>query len=428
MRILHLSISDIGGGAARAAYRLHQGLQKFGIVSQMLVQDKGTDDQTVIAPSTKFARRFAQIRSALSRLPLELYRHRERIEYSITWLPDHIAERIQSLHPDVIHLHWIGGGFLQIESTAKFQQPIVWTLHDMWSFTGGCHYSQSCDRYTSSCGQCPLLQSHTQWDLSRWEWERKKKVLGQSNLTVVAPSQWIANCAKTSALLKNIHVEVIPHGLDLQQYKPVPRQLARDLLNLPQDKFLALFGAMRATSDRRKGFHLLQPMLKSLSQSGWQDKLELIVFGASLPSNPPEFGLKSHYLGKLTDDISMALVYSAADVFIAPSVQDVGPMTVMEAIACGTPCVAFDIGGIPDMIQHQRNGYLARPYEIDDFAQGVVWVLENPDRYEQLSVAVRRKAEQEFSVELQVDRCRTLYQKITSCKSMSPAHLIPQIL
>jgi len=359
-------------------------------------------------------RRIAQFRPPFSRLPLALYRQREQVEFSIAWLPDQIPESIKPLQPDIINLHWVGGGFLQIESIARFKQPIVWTLHDMWAFTGGCHYSQDCDRYTASCGQCPQLHSQTQWDLSGWEWQRKNKALRQSRLTIVAPSQWLAKCARTSVLLKDVTVEVIPNGLDLQQYKPIPRHLARDLLNLPQDKYLALFGAMKATSDRRKGFHLLQPVLQGLCQSGWRDKLELVIVGSCQPTNPPEFGLTAHYLGKLTDEVSMALIYSAADVFIAPSVQDNLPNTVMEAIACGTPCVAFDIGGMPDMIEHQQNGYLAQPNQIEDLAQGVAWVLADSERYERLSFAARSKAEQEFDVHRQVKRYLKLYEEITN--------------
>jgi glycosyltransferase involved in cell wall biosynthesis len=426
MKVLHLITSDVGGGAARAAYRLHKGMQAGDISSKMLVQEKGSEDETVLTFPTKLGRRIAQFRSPISRLPLELYRQRERAEFSIAWLPDQIAKQIKPLQPHVINLHWIGGGFLQIESIAKFKQPIVWTLHDMWAFTGGCHYNQNCDRYTASCGQCPQLHSQIQWDLSGWEWQRKNKALRQSDLTVVSPSRWLANCARASTLLKDVTVEVIPNGLDLRQYKPIPRHLARDLLNLPQDKHLALFGAMKATSDRRKGFHLLQPVLQRLSQAGWQDKLELVIMGSSQPTNPPEFGLMAHYLGKLTDETSMALVYSAADVFIAPSVQDNLPNTVMEAIACGTPCVAFDIGGMSDMIEHQCNGYLAQPDQVEDFAQGLAWVLEDSERYKKLSFAARNKAEQEFSIELQVKRYRTLYEKIISDKSLSSDHQSPQ--
>jgi glycosyltransferase involved in cell wall biosynthesis len=416
MRVLHLNFSDISGGASRAAYRLHQGLQEIGISSQILVQEKVTEDHTVFAPPTKLGRRFAQFRTPLSKLPLEIYRHRESSEYSVTWLPDTTVHRVKLLAPDFINLHWIGGGFLQIESITKFKKPLIWTLHDMWAFTGGCHYSQDCDRYTRTCGKCPQLGSHTKWDLSRWEWQRKDSVFEQADITVVAPSLWLAKCARASSLLNKAPVQVIPNGVDITKYKPLHRRLAREMLNLPQDKQLVLFIAMKATSDKRKGFHLLQPMLQSLSRAGWQDKLELVIVGSSRPSPCPEFGLKDHYLGKVTDEIALALIYSAADVFITPAVQDNLPNTVIEATACGIPCVAFDIGGMSEMIEHQFNGYLAKPYQIDDFARGVVWVLEDSERHEKLSLSARYKSEKEFNVQLQAKRYQALYEEIANSK------------
>jgi glycosyltransferase involved in cell wall biosynthesis len=183
-------------------------------------------------------------------------------------------------------------------------------------------------------------------------------------------------------------------------------------LNLPQDKQLILFGAMYPNSDCRKGFHLLRQALQSLNKSEWRDKAKLAIFGASQPKEPIDLGLESHYLGRLNDDISLAVVYAAADVFVAPSIQDNLPNTVMEAIACGTPCVAFDIGGMPDMIEHQHNGYLAQPFDSEDLAKGIVWVLENKERHQKLCDRARQKAEQEFTLEIQARRYESLYREI----------------
>ncbi|MEQ9625951.1 glycosyltransferase family 4 protein [Coleofasciculus chthonoplastes] len=414
MKVLHLSNSDIGGGAAIAAYRLHGGLQQLSIASQMLVEKKLSNDRTVFAPNNNLSRALSILKPTLDCFPLHFYPgcDHKTLTLSLEWLPEAIAPKIAQLTPDIINLHWICGGFLKIETLAKFKQPLIWTLHDMWAFTGGCHYNQECDRYTNSCGNCPILQSGQNWDLSRWVWRRKAKAWKNINLTLVTPSHWLANCVSSSSLFQDRRVEVIPNGLDSQQYKPIDKPLARELLKLPQDKQLLLFGAMGSTSDRRKGFHLLQPALKRLSQSGGQDKTELVVFGSSEPNPQPDFGFKAHYLGQLNDDISLALLYSAADVFVAPSIQDNLPNTVMEAIACGIPCVAFNIGGIPDMIEHQRNGYLAQPYEHDDLANGIAWVLQDKQRWQHLSHRAREKAEQEFTLEIQAQRYFKLYKEI----------------
>ena len=416
MKILLLNTSDIKGGAARAAYRLHQGLQSINAHSQMLVQTKQSDDRTVIgSPATSgIGKVIAGSRLTLGQLPLKFYPNRDRTPYYLQWLPDNIASKVAQLEPDVINLHWIYGSYLQIETFPKLNKPLVWTLHDMWAFTGGCSYSGDCDRYTKSCGACPQLGSSKNWDLSRWVWQRKAKAWRNLNLTIVTPSLWLRQCAISSSLFKDLRVELIPNGLDTEKYRPINRKVARELLRLPQDKQLVLFGSLKATSDKRKGFHLLQPALQELSQSGWQDRLEVVIFGASRPDNPPEFGFQAHYLGTFSDDLSLALVYSAADVFVLPSIQDNLPNTVMEAIACRTPCVAFDIGGMPDMIEHQKNGYLAQPYKIEDLAQGIAWVLENRERHQKLSHCAREKAEQEFTLEIQARRYLSLFTEVVS--------------
>jgi glycosyltransferase involved in cell wall biosynthesis len=419
MNILHLSTSDISGGAAIAAYRLHQGLQHLGVTSQMLVEKKSSDDRTVFAPKSNLSKALGILKPTLDCLPLRLYPgcNISRLSLSLEWLSDGIAPKVAQLTPDILNLHWVCGGFLRIETLAKLKLPIVWTLHDMWAFTGGCHYNQECDRYTDSCGHCPILKSHNDWDLSHWVWQRKAKAWQNINLTLVTPSHWLAKCVNSSSLFQERRVEVISNGLDPEEYKPRDQRLARELLKLPKDKQLILFGSMGATSDHRKGFHLLQPALKHLSQSEFQDKTELVVFGSSAPNPQPDFGLKAHYLGQLRDTLSLALIYSAADVFVAPSVQDNLPNTIMEAIACGTPCVAFNIGGIPDMIEHQQNGYLAQPYESEDLAHGITWVLQDEQRRQALSHRAREKFEQEFTLEIQCRNYIKLYDDIVQTSS-----------
>lgn len=408
MNVLLVSNYD-GGGAGRAAYRLHQGLKSLGVESQMLVQYKESDDRSVVGPNSYLEKAIAKLKLTeyIDALPLQFNRQRHK-DFSLEWLPDSTVSKVAQLAPDVINLHWVCHGYLRIETLRKFNKPIVWTLHDMWAFTGGCHYSQDCDRYTDSCGACPQLNSSKNSDLSRWVWQRKAKAWKNLNLTIVTPSAWLAKCASSSFLFKNLRVEVIPNGIDPQKYKPINKEVARDILNLPRNKQLILFGAMSA-SDRRKGFYLLEQALQNLSKSGWADKADLVVFGASDPPKPTDFGFKTHYMGKFSDEISLMLIYAAADVFVAPSVQDNLPNTVMEAIACGTPCVSFKIGGMPDMIEHEQNGYLAEPFKIEDLARGITWVLENPDRHQKLCDRARQKAEQEFTLEIQARRYLSIF-------------------
>ena len=412
MKVLHLNTSDLSGGAARAAYRLHRGLHDIGADSQMLVQDKTSDDRTVISPPTKLNKGWAKIRPSLNSIPLQLYQKRDCTPYSIQWLPERIAPKIAQISPDIINLHWICGGFLQIETLAKFNKPIVWTLHDMWAFTGGCHYSQECDRYTKSCGVCPQLNSNQGWDLSRWVWQRKAKAWQDLNLTIVTPSTWLAKCAKASSLFRDLPIKIIPNGIDTQKYKPIDKQLAKNLIGLPPDKQIVLFGAVSATSDRRKGFHLLRSALQQLKHFQNQEQIELVVFGSSQPIKLPNFGYQVRYLGRFYDDISLVSLYAAADVFVAPSIQDNLPNTVMEALACGTPCVTFNIGGMPDMVEHRQNGYLAKTFDVEDLAKGIAWILEDKLRWLSLSGRAREKVEQDFTLERQAQIYIKLFEEI----------------
>ena len=219
----------------------------------------------------------------------------------------------------------------------------------------------------------------------------------EKKITVLTPSKWLADCAKSSSLFKNSDIRVIPYGLDTGTYKPCDRQTAKNILNLPQDRQLILFGALSSTSNKKKGFPLLMQALKQLSNSENSQNWELIVFGASQPKEKLDIDLKTRYMGTLSDDISLALIYAAADVFVAPSVQDNLPNAVMEALACDTPCVAFQIGGMPDLIEHKQKGYLAHPLATEDLAQGIAWVLESRQRWQVLSSRAREKVEQEFT-------------------------------
>ncbi|MCA2504061.1 MAG: glycosyltransferase family 4 protein [Microcystis sp. M54BS1] len=413
MKVIHLNTNDIQGGAAQASYRLHTGLRGIGIDSQMLVQRKISDVPTIIAPATKIEKAVSQTRPSLDLLPVLLYSNRQRTPYSIQWLPDRLVSRVAQISPDIINLHWINAGFLQIETLAKFKQPLVWTAHDMWPFTGGCHYSGECNKYTQSCGHCPQLKSQQDGDISRWVWWRKAQAWKNLNLTIVTPSQWLADCARNSSLFQDLRIEVIANGLDIQKYKPIEKNTARHLLGLPQDKQLILFGAMSPTSDNRKGFHLLRPALKKLSQSPiLQEKLELVIFGASEPKEPIDVGFKIHYLGRLNDDISLAITYSAADVMIVPSIQEAFGQTASESLSCGTPVVAFNATGLKDIVEHQQNGYLAKPFEVEDLARGINWVLEDTERYNQLCIRARQKVEQEFTLEIQASKYLKLYNEM----------------
>lgn len=412
MKTLLLSTSDLDGGAARAAFRLMQGLQSVEVDAQMMTQNKIGDDFNVWEPLGNGEKLLAKLRPAIDSTPTRFYRERKRhTPFSPAILSNPIGRVLRQSKPDLIHLHWISQGLLSVEALAGLGAPLVWTMHDMWPFTGGCHYDQDCGAYQASCGNCPALGSSKAYDLSRWVWSRKRKAWKDLKLTIVSPSRWLARCAQESSLFRDSRIEVIPNGIDLTSFRPHPKDLARKILGLPQDKKLILFGAMGSTTDPRKGFQLLRSALQSLGTNGWGARAEVAIFGAGKPKVAMDLGLPTHYLGRLHDDFSLSLVYSAADLFVAPSQQENLANTVMEALACGTPVVAFTIGGMPDLITHTNNGYLAESLNVEDLANGISWVLKDDDNWHRLSKAARIKCESEFDLSKVAARHKTLYSE-----------------
>lgn len=419
MKILHLAMGE-GSGAGRAAMRLHTGLLNEDADSSVLTLWKESDLSSVDKPG-KQTSLLKITQSKLARVALEKAWGIQET-FSVNWTPSLLLDQIKSIQPDVINLHWVGWEFLKIEDLQKLNVPVVWTLQDMWPFTGGCHYNscpdgvtgEICDRYKDTCGACPQIRGNKEHDLSRQVWNRKANAWKNIDLTVVAPGSWIAQCAKESSLFGDRRVETIPFCLDTERYKPADRDVARDLFNLPQDKKLVLFGAFSATSDERKGFQLLAPALQTLSKQGLTNNVELVVFGSSRPKNPIDLGFKTHYVGRLRDDITLTLLYSAADVMIVPSLQESFGQTASEALACGTPVVAFNATGLLDIVDHQQTGYLARPYEVDDLAAGIDWVLKDSDRLTFLRDEARKKAESAFCLDLQARSYLALYRELVS--------------
>ena len=409
MKVLLLNTADISGGAARAAYRLHRGLITAGIDSQMLVQSKAGDDYTVLVNETKIQKGLAKLRPALDSLPVKFYSNRTKTLFSPAYLPSlGLADRINALKPDVVHLHWINAGMLRIEELAKIKAPLVWSLHDMWAFTGGCHYDENCAGYKQHCGHCKILASFKGNDLSRRTYNRKSKVFGSiESLTVIGLSQWMVKCAEESSLFSSKRVECLPNPIDTDVFSPFDKLQARALFNLPTNKKLILFGAMGATSDPRKGFNELTDALSLLER----DDVELVVFGSNRPKESQDFKYKAHYLGHLHDDVTLRVLYSAADVMVVPSLQENLSNAIMESLACATPVVGFDVGGNSDLVDHQINGYLAKPLDTIDLANGIDWVL-NVENYDQFCEKAREKVVTTFATRLVAKQYIELYQQV----------------
>lgn len=413
MRILNVNTFDSEGGAARAVARLHQGLIMQGHESIFFAQQHKGSSATPSDLSSRLKKVSTRAASALDSLPLLAYRRRTGDLFSPAVMPDKLALEIHKTHPDIVHLHWLQKGFVRSESLRDLQRPVVWTFHDMWPITGGCHYTGNCSRFVAGCGRCPVLGSNTPFDLSRLNYLRKVRSLKGEPITVITPSRWMQYQVSLSPLFKDNRVEVIPNGLDTSIYKQFPKQIAREALSINSDKRIILFGAMDATSDRRKGFSHLLPALRRLAETEWRDRLQVLIFGSSPPSQDLLLGLETKYIGRLHDDYSLSLLYSAADVMITPSIQETFGQTASEALSCGTPVVAFNDTGIADIVDHQVNGYLISP-QAESLDQGIRWILEDETRWNQLSIEARRKAERSFSLRVVADKHLRLYQDILS--------------
>lgn len=373
----------------------------------MWVNKVSSGDWTVEGPATKIEKAFVSIRPLLVG-PLRMtLKTGNPIIHSLQLLPSQWVERINQSDADVVNLHWVQGEMLSIADVARITKPIVWTLHDMWGFCGAEHVTEEFrwrDGYHAD--NRPLYESG--FDLNRWTWERKRKHWTKP-MQIVTPSRWLAGCVEGSKLMSGWPVKVIPNTLDVDKWKPFDKMQARQMLHLPDDVPLLLFGVAGGINAPHKGYDLLLQALGILSKK--ISEVELVIFGALAPEYPPDLGARVHYTGHLHDDVSLQLLYSAADVMVIPSRQDNLPNTGKESLACGTPVVAFDTCGLPDIVDHEVTGYLAKAFEPADLARGIEWVLEDKERLPVLGRNARKKAEERFAYRVVAGEYKKVYEK-----------------
>jgi len=414
MKILHLNAFYGEGGAARATNRLHRNLLSRDKESWMVVRRKEEDNKNVIQCESdgKLVKLVSTLRPYLDAFPLVFFRKKRNLPWSISWLANQFIRVQSKISPDIVHVHWVGAGFLSLRNLSKIESRMVWTLHDAWPFTGGCHIINNCTAFKQSCGKCPQLGSGNHYDLSWLGWHRKKNLYNNNKITFVAPSHWIAEQARSSSLLSRFRIEVIPNGLDTNTFQPVDKQLSRKLLGLPQDKKIILFGAMSATSDSNKGFDKLQKSLLHLKKLGFGDNVELVIFGSSEPANKPDMGFHTTYLGRFHDDVSLAIVYSAADLMCVPSIQESFGQTATEAMSCGTPVVSYATSGLLDIVDHKVTGYLAQPYDEMDFAKGIEFLISDSSCLQTMSKDARNKVLKCFDISIVASKYIELYEQV----------------
>jgi glycosyltransferase involved in cell wall biosynthesis len=377
MKILLISTFESNGGAAIACKRLYEALKSEGADVKMLVGIKQSKDDSIRAIIDNYFKRFKhQFRFYTEKLFLlsKLKSKEDLFFFSNSAKGENISNHPWVKEADVINLHWFNHSFLSIENIQNLtflNKKIVWTLHDMWAFTGGCHYTGECLKFQSQCGGCPYLSSPGENDISKRNWTQKNSLLEKSNIQFVTCSEWLCNIAMTSGLLKNKNVSAIPNPINTSLFFNKGKRKSRNNLNLPFDIKIVLFGVQNI-SDKRKGFKYLIEAVKLLSEKN----IEVAVFGKCKEDLQQYFDVKIHILGKLNLE-QVIDAYNAGDVYVLPSLEDNLPNTVMEAMACGTPVTAFNTGGIPEMINHKVNGYLAEYRSAKSLAEGIHWCLNN---------------------------------------------------
>lgn len=406
MKVVHI-ISQEVGGAARAALRINTALNQCGVDSSVLVLHKvNNNHETQSIFQSDLAWNIFRIIRKISNTKLRRYNLIG--DFYVGYIGVNILKTQVVQEADVINLHWVNDGMLtlrQISKLSKAGKTLVWTMHDMYSFTAGCYYDKECAGYKIGCNKCILGdESDKTSKFVREQFEKKYKIYRDTNMCFCGCSEWISMSASESLLTQEKRIVNIPNPIDINIFKPCNIEETRKHFNLVTQKKIILFGAVSADSDPRKGFKYLQQIIKKVDPN----KYLLAVFGNAGKIQQAENQFEIIEIGKVNSDNLLAGIYSTADVFVAPSIQENLSNTVMEALACGTPVVAFNVGGMRDMIDHKKNGYLAKAFDVDDFVIGIENVIANEAAYSANAV---RKVASTFSYDKVGLQYKTLYME-----------------
>ncbi len=417
MRVLLINTSERTGGAAIAASRLMEALKNNGIKAKLLVRDKQTDQVSVVVMENSWRLLWNFLWERVVIWATNRFSKKDLYAIDIANIGSDITSLPEFQQADVIHLHWINQGLLSLKNIQKILdagKPVVWTMHDMWPCTGICHYSGECTRYQRECDSCPFVHGGTSTkDLSWKVFHKKQKLYEEANITFVTCSQWLKKVASQSSLLLGKRIESIPNPINTNFFKPGNKQQARTRCKLPQDKKLILFGSAKIT-DKRKGIDYLIGASQLLTEKypAYKDQLAIVVFGKQSQQLEELLPFPVYPLHYVNNEHDLVDIYNAVDLFLIPSLEDNLPNTIMEAMACGTPCVGFHTGGIPEMIDHLHNGYVANYKSTEDLANGIHWTLDESE-YALLSEQAARKVVSNYSERTIAKKYIEIYNQIT---------------
>lgn len=417
MRVLIINTSERMGGAAVAAGRLMEALKNNGIKAKMLVRDKETDRVSVVGLKQSWMHTWRFVWERVVIWKANKFRRNELFSVDIANTGTDITSLPEFQQADVIHLHWINQGMLSLKDIRKILKsgkPMVWTMHDMWPCTGICHYAYTCDHYSEECHNCRFLYGGgSKKDLSTRIFRKKKKLYNIAPITFVTCSQWLREKAKVSALLTGHTLVSIPNPINTNLFRPISKQKAREECQLPQNQKLILFGSVKIT-DKRKGLDYLIEACNLLAEKHpeLKETLGIVVFGNQSEQMHNLLPFKVYPMSYVSDEHDLVNIYNAVDLFVLPSLEENLPNMIMEAMACGIPCVGFNTGGIPEMIDHLHNGYVATYKSSEDLSNGMHWILTD-NGYAELAEQAHRKVISTYSESAVAKRYTNIYNKIT---------------
>lgn len=393
MKVLICNTLESKGGAAKAAYRIYESVKQQGVDAIYVYKYKDGAESKSIIPK-------------IDAIPKYLFSNNRKIPFSTSIFSFGGQKLIKKYNPDIVHLNYINMGMFSIREIGQIKKPVVWTIHDSWAFTGGCHLPNDCQRYKNSCENCPALESKKTDDLSNFVFNQKLKYWKGKNIHLVCPSKWIMSKAKESPLFEEDNIHFIPNPINTNIFKPMDKRISRQKYNLRADKHYILFGSINPFEDPNKGFHLLIESLKRVKTPN----IELLVFGSqtNIPKIKSKFPIKN--IGFVKNENDLAYLYSAVDITVNTSISENLPNTIIESLACGTPCIGFRIGGIPDIINNKILGKTVSPFNVLEFASSIDFEIgkESINKKE-----ISKNIEKRFGYNTISKEYLSLYQSLT---------------
>jgi len=404
-KITIISMKDNGGGGGfTAAHRLFLAILKNGNPIDMLVQIKNTKNLNVVCPISKKDKFYYFLRLALSRVILNCLGNKKNYDQTLALFNSGWSLKINQHSTDIINLNWIGGEMMSVKDIGNISKPIVWTLHDMWAFSGISHVTYENQAYLDS----DEVERKSFFEIDS-NAKKRKKFSWTTPIHIVTPSKWLANQVKHSEIMKGWPITVIPNIIDTSIFRPLDKANCKNLFGFNAEKKIILFGAFAGIVNKNKGISILLKAMDEISESV-SENFELVIFGQE---EPVEFNCgrfnKIKWLGHIDNEKKMCELYNSSDVVVVPSRLEAFGLVAAEAHACGVPVVAFRHSGIQEVVTHKKTGYLANPFESSDFASGIIWTLNNT---ELLSPKARQKACEKWAPDAVIPQYMELYKSV----------------